>query len=166
MRTKDIVVLGMMSAILLVVQVALRSIPNVELASLLIIIYTLVFGPKTIYSIYAFVLLEGMIYGFGTWWYGYLYIWLFLYFAAIILRKLKSPFYWAVISGVFGLSFGALYSIPFFIKGNFASGFAWWVNGIPYDLIHGPANFIITLVLFKPLYNILNRINKQMELFC
>ena len=50
MRTKDIVMLGMMSAILLVVQVALRFIPNVELVSLLIIIYTLVFGSKTIFQ--------------------------------------------------------------------------------------------------------------------
>lgn len=164
MRTKDIVILGLMSAILIVLQVALSFLPNIEMVSLLIILYTLILGPKTIYSIYVFVIAEGLIYGFGIWWFNYLYVWLILYFIAILFRKVTSPFYWAVISGFFGLSFGALCSIPYFITGGIPSGFAYWVNGIPFDLIHGPANFIIALILFKPLYHILSKANKQLQL--
>jgi energy-coupling factor transport system substrate-specific component len=161
MRTKDIVVLGMLSAILIAVQVALRFLPNVEMVSLLIILFTLVFGPKTIYSIYVFVLLEGTIYGFGLWWLNYLYIWLILYLITVTFRKLRSPFYWAVISGCYGLFFGALCSIPYLFIGGPAACFAYWVSGIPFDLIHCAANFLIMLVLFKPIYYILNKINRH-----
>ncbi len=163
MRIKDIVIIGMMSAILIAVQVALNFIPNIELVSLLIILYTLIFGRKAIYIIYVFVALEGFLYGFGLWWINYLYVWTILFFVVLILRKLRSPFLWAVISGFYGLSFGALCSIPYFITGGIPSGFAYWISGIPFDIAHGIGNFAVALVLFYPLYYMLDKINKRTE---
>ncbi|MDD3174048.1 MAG: hypothetical protein PHF63_10450 [Herbinix sp.] len=161
MRTKDVVIIGMMSAILITFQVALSFIPNIELVSLLIILYTLIFDKKTLYIIYVFVALEGIIYGFGLWWFNYMYVWTVLYFIVSLFRKLSSPFYWAVISGAFGLGFGALCSIPYFIFGGIASGFAYWVAGIPYDIPHCIGNLTLALILFRPLYYILDKINRQ-----
>ena len=109
MKTKSIVLIGMMSSLLFVGQVALAFLPNVEIVSLLIILYTLIFKKKTIFIIYVFVLLEGLMYGFGVWWFGYLYIWTILYFITMLLNKMTSPFYWSLTSAAFGLSFGALY---------------------------------------------------------
>lgn len=161
MRIKDIALIGMMSAILIVVQVTLGFIPNVELVSLLLILYTLIFGCKTLWMIYIFVIVEGFIYGIGIWWFNYLYVWAVLFLIVILLRKLRSVILWSVISGGFGIGYGFLCSIPYFLAGGPASGFAYWVSGIPFDITHGIANFIITLILFRPLYLILDLINKK-----
>ena len=163
MRIKDIALIGMMSAIMITAQVALSFLPNLELVSLLIILYTLIFGWKALYIIYVFVTVEGLIYGFGLWFINYLYVWTVLFIIVMLLRKLHSGFLWAVISGLFGLSFGALCSIPYFITGGIASGFAYWAQGIPFDLLHGGGNLVAALVLYQPLYYILSRLQKRME---
>ena len=162
MKIKDIALIGMMSALLLILQIALSFLPNIELVSLFIILYTLIFGRKTLFIIYVFVILEGLVYGIGLWWFNYLYLWLVLYFIVRIFHKINSTFLWALISGVYGLGFGALCSIPYFITGGFPSGLAYWVAGIPYDIMHGLGNFAVALILFKPLYYILNKIRNQL----
>ena len=68
-------ILGLMTAILFLGQVLLRALPNVEIVSLLLLLYTLFLGRKVFYIVYAFVLLEGFLYGFGIWWFSYLYVW-------------------------------------------------------------------------------------------
>ena len=164
MTLKEIPLIGMLSAVLLVIQVTLGFLPNIELVSLLIIIYTLVLEKKVIYAISIFIVLEGLIYGFGLWWINYLYIWFILAFITYIFKKESSPIVWALISGFYGLSFGALCSIPYFFMG-FSGGtlesglnnaLAYWISGIPFDLIHGISNFIIALFLFKPLHKLIN----------
>jgi energy-coupling factor transport system substrate-specific component len=161
MRIRDIAIIGMMSAILVVVQVAFGFLPNIELVSLLIILFTLTFGRKTLYIIYTFVIVEGIIYGFGIWWFIYLYIWTILFIITTIFHKKRSMFFWALVSGTYGLSFGALSSIPYFIMGGIPSGIAYWISGIPFDLIHGFFNFIVMLLLYRALYSLLDLLNKR-----
>ncbi|HWT75402.1 MAG TPA: hypothetical protein VN258_11900 [Mobilitalea sp.] len=163
MKIKDIVIIGMLSAILVTVQVGLGFLPNVELVSALIILYTLILGRKTLYIIYIFVVLEGVIYGLGLWWFNYLYVWTVLYLIVRLLRKNSLPLFWAVISGAFGLGFGALCSIPYFITGGIPSGAAYWVAGIPFDLIHGVSNFIVTLLVFIPFQYIMKKMMSRYD---
>ena len=35
---------------------------------------------------------------------------------------------------------------------------AWWVSGIPFDLLHCAGNFVIALVLFVPLRKLMGRL--------
>ena len=163
MRIRDIVIIGMMSAILIAVQVTLGFLPNIELVSLLIILFTLIFGLKAVYIIYVFVIMEGFLYGFGPWWINYLYVWTVLFIIVLIFQKKRSPLFWATVSGAYGLSFGALCSIPYFIVGGIPMGFAYWVSGIPFDITHGIFNFILAFILFRPLYLLLDMINKRAE---
>ena len=65
MKTKELVRDAFLAAILLVLQVSLSWLPNVELVSLLLILYTLVFRRHVWFILYVFVILEGLIYGFG-----------------------------------------------------------------------------------------------------
>lgn len=160
---RDIVVCGLFAAVLFVVQVGLSVLPNVELVSLLIIIYTLVFQRKTIAIIYIFAVLEGIIYSFGIWWIMYLYVWTILYAITRMLRKNESALLWAVVGGFFGLAFGLLCSVPYIALGGIGTGIAWWIRGIPFDLIHGCANFITILVLFRPIYTLLKRLYNRTE---
>jgi hypothetical protein len=72
LNTKEIALMGILSALLIIGQVALGFLPNIEVVTLLVIAYTLVFGKKVFFIIYIFVLVEGLIYGFGLWWINYL----------------------------------------------------------------------------------------------
>lgn len=70
------------------------------------------------------------------------------------MSKAKSPFIWATISGAFGLLFGMLCAIPYLIMGGPVMAIAYWVSGIPFDLVHSAGNFILCLMLWKPLTKI------------
>lgn len=159
---REILLLGFFSAILVVVQVAKALIapflPNIELVSLFIIIFTLVLGKKVFYIIYVFVLVEGTVFGFDVWWFSYLYIWGILAIAVLIFRKIDKTFFWAIVSGMFGLLFGALTAIPSIFIGGIGLAVSYWINGIIFDLLHCAGNVIAAALLFKPLYNLMKRL--------
>lgn len=161
MNTRRIILTGLLSAVLILLQVALSFLPNIEVVTTLIIIYTLVFDKKVFYIIYTFALLEGIIYGFGIWWINYLYIWTILAIITMVFRKNSSVILWAVISGFYGLIFGLLCSIPYFFIGGIGAGAAYWVSGIPMDIVHCAGNAVLTFILFQPVYRILVKLNKN-----
>ena len=158
---KDITVMALMVAIIEVCKVALAQIPNVELTSFWIIMFSLYFGKRIFYVIPAFILIEGAMYGFDLWWVMYLYTWPLLATVTLLLRKMKGAWEWSMVSGLFGLSFGALCAIPYIFTSGIYGAFAYWVAGIPFDLIHGIANFVIMLVLYKPLNIVMAKISRD-----
>ncbi len=151
LATRDITIMALMVAIIEVSKVALAQIPNVELTSFWVIMFTLYFGTRIFYVIPVFILLEGMMYGFNLWWIMYLYAWPMLATVVLLLKKMNTAWEWSFISGLFGLSFGFLCAIPYIFTSGLAGAFGWWIAGIPWDLVHGIANFIIMLVLYKPM---------------
>ena len=58
LHVRELVFLALCTAVLFVSQVALAFLPNIELVSLLVIVYTHAFRRKVLYIIYAFTLLE------------------------------------------------------------------------------------------------------------
>ncbi len=155
---RTVVTMGLLGAILLAVQVGLAVLPNVELVTPLILIYTLVYRKKVFYAIYVFVLMEGLIYGFGIWWVSYLYIWSILAVVVLIFSKNQSVILWAVISAAYGLAFGFLCAFPYFLSGGIGAGLAYWAAGIPFDIIHCVSNFVVTLIVFKPVHTLLKKL--------
>ena len=162
---QDAATVGLMVAVIEVCKLFMQGMPNIEMTTFLIILFTLRFGRLSLYAIPAFILIEGMIYGFGLWWVMYLYAWPLL---ALITRAFShndSAFFWAFVSGVFGLLFGLLCAIPYFFVGLVGGGpaqgltqmLAWWIAGIPFDLIHGISNFALMLALYRPISNLLAR---------
>ena len=143
--------MALLTALLLVLQVALAAIPNVEMVSLLVVLYTLHFRKKALAIIYVFVFCEGLIYGFGLWFVNYLYVWAVLWGIAMVGAQIKSPVVWALILSLYGLSFGLLCALPYVWIGGVGMAWAYYINGIPFDLAHAGSNLVIALVLFKPL---------------
>ena len=113
---RDLALMGLFSAILLGVQLAFAFLPNIELVSLLIILYTRHLKYRALPVIYVFVLLEGLIFGFGIWWIIYLYIWAILFALTMLAQKNQSLIGWAMISGGFGLFLGRLGRFCIFFK--------------------------------------------------
>lgn len=154
--SRRVVVCALLAAVMTALQTAMAFLPNIEPVSLLILVCALVFGRDVFYIIYTFVLLEGLIYGFALWWLTYLYIWPLWALAVLLIgwKKDRSPLVWAVASGAFGLSFGALDALPYLAAGPMAV-FSRWVSGIPFDLVHCAGNFFLALALERPLYQVL-----------
>ena len=160
--SRRVVLCAMLAAIMTALKLAMSFLPNIEPVSLLILVYALVFGRQVFSIIYTFVLLEGLLYGFHLWWFSYLYIWSLWALAVLLLGRGKehSPLLWAVASGAFGLSFGALDALPYLAGGPMAA-FSRWVSGIPFDLLHCGGNFFLALALERPLYRLLTRLRDR-----
>jgi len=153
----EIVSMGMMTAILFAAQVLMGFLPNIEIVSLLIVLYAIVYGKKVFFIIYTFVLLEGLFYGFGLWWINYTYVWTILAIIALIFRNQTSSLFWSIVTGFYGLFYGALCSIIYFFIGGTSMAFSYWISGLPFDLTHCIGNFVVCIVLFNPLYYILTK---------
>lgn len=151
MKIYDMVVQALLGAILLVVQVALAPLPNIELVSILVLVYSLTFGVKALSAIYVFVIIEGLIYGFGIWWIHYLYIWTILWAAVMLFKPFGSWLFWTLLLGIYGFSFGALCAISYLFMGGPGAALSYWISGIPYDILHCLGNVVSGLVLYKPL---------------
>lgn len=164
MRLRLIVLSGVLGAVMLVCQIALAPLPNIELVSLLTILFTLALGRYVAYSLAVFILLEGLIYGFGLWWFSYLYIWAILAAAAYLFRKMESRLGWALLCGFFGLFFGTLTAVPIFLISGFATGVAYIISGIPFDLMHAAGNFLLALLLLPTLRRLLSRLTEALRL--
>ncbi|MCM1500583.1 MAG: hypothetical protein NC124_19145 [Clostridium sp.] len=163
---KDIAFIGMMVAVIEVCKMALGFLPNIELTTFWLIIFTLYFGWKMIFVVPVFLLIEISVYGFQLWVIMYLYIWPLLVLLVWIFRRQTSLWFWSILSSLYGLFFGLLCSIPYVVIGaagngilsGLHAGFTWWVAGIPWDLVHAIGNFVLMFVLFKPVRVVIARI--------
>lgn len=162
----DIALFGMLAAVIEVSKLALSYLPNVELVTFWIIMFTLYFGPRTVYSVLVFVLIEICIYGISTWVIMYFYIWPLLVLIVYLTRKADSIWFYSILSGFFGLFYGAVCAIPYIfigaMDGGIGSGlllaFNWWVAGLRFDIVHGIANFALMLVLYTPVKKLFSHI--------
>lgn len=156
---KDIATVGLMVAFIEAAKFTLAGIPNVELTSFLIIMFALYFGRHIYFAIPVFIVIEGAIYGFGLWWIMYLYAWPLLVILVKLMGKKLTCFGLAMLSGAFGLGFGALCALPYIFLGGFKGAFMYWVAGIPFDVVHAVANFAVMLILYKPVSEVMKRVS-------
>jgi energy-coupling factor transport system substrate-specific component len=162
---RELTALAAMSAVLEASKAALSAIPNVELVSLLFMVYTLVFGARRTLAVsFIFTGLECLVYGIGIWTADYLYVWPVLILFTYLLRRHEETWVFAVLSCFFGLSFGALCALVTACVGGWSMAFSWWLSGIPYDVVHGVSNFIVAMLLFQPLKKALTAVCQRMKL--
>ena len=160
---REITLFAVLGAMMFALQVVMAPLPNIEPVSLLVMIFAAVFGWKALYPVYVFVVMEILFYGISTWNIYYLYVWAVLAFAAILMRKQTQPLAWALLSAVYGLMFGALCGIVDIFIGGFGYAAAKWVSGIPFDLLHCGGNFVIALIIFRPLRTALEKLYGRMK---
>ena len=92
-RVLRLVLSGLMGALLVVSKQAMSGLPNLEPVSLLIILFALELPRETPGAITVFILLQGVLYGFGLWWVMYLYVWYLLALLAWLLRRMDNAFF-------------------------------------------------------------------------
>lgn len=161
---REITLFAVLGAMTFAAKFAMAFLPNIEPVSLFVLLFGVVFGWKGLYPVYVYVVMEILWFGIGTWNINYVYIWAILLVAAILLRQMRHPLAWALVSGVYGLLFGALCAPVDVFIGGFSYAMTKWASGIPFDLAHCAGNFVIALLLFVPLRELLEKLYTKLKM--
>ena len=162
----DILVFTMLGVIMLLSKLLMEALPNFHLLGTLITAYTIVYRKDALKPIYIFVLLSGIIYGFGAWWFAYLYIWAILWGMVMLLPKNMKPKIavpvYMIVSGLHGILYGTLYApAQAIIFGyDFKTMLAWIVAGFPFDIMHCVGNMVLG-ILILPIATALKKFHKH-----
>lgn len=158
---RQITLFAMLAAMTFGAKWVMAFLPNIEPVTLMVLLFGAVFGWKAIFPVAVYVAAEFLFFGFGVWNIYYLYIWLIPMVLGMVLRKMESPLGWAIAAGFFGLAFGALCTPVNLIIGGWGYALAWWISGIPFDLLHGAGNFAMALILFIPLRKLMEKLYRR-----
>ncbi len=165
LKIKEIVVFGMLGALMYASKVLMEALPNIHLLGVLTIAYTVVYRKKALWPIYIYVFLNGLFAGFNLWWVPYLYIWTVLWGITMLLPKKMpkwlAPIVYMCVCAVHGFLYGVLYSpaqaLMFGL--DFNQTLAWIAAGLPFDVTHGISNFFCG-ILILPIIKILQHAEK------
>lgn len=166
LKTKDIAIFAVIAAMMLASKKLMELIPNVHLLGMFIVALTVVYRTRALIPIYVYVLLDGMFGGFSTWWLPYLYIWAVLWgLTMLIPRKLSEPVkavLYILACGLHGFAFGLLYMPAQMVTFGYdlELGIAWWMAGLPFDIIHGISNLCVGFLIY-PMIRILKILKKE-----
>ena len=157
---------GMMAATIECAKLALAVIPNVEAVSLLIALYSYVFGWAGVLAAVVFVCIEPLVWGFGTWVVSYFIYWPLFGVVFFILgrMKIKNRFTITFIAVISTFLFGILTSLVDIglFSGSFDRFFyrfgIYYARGIVFYVVHITSNLIIFLLLFPILVKVLKDI--------
>ncbi|MBQ2686446.1 MAG: hypothetical protein IJF55_01770 [Clostridia bacterium] len=154
LSVKEICVFSVLGALMYASKIVMDALPNIHLIAMFIALYTVVFRAKALYPIYVFVFLTGLMNGFGTWWFAYLYIWAILW-AVIMLIPRNAPkwVYFSIIPVVcalHGFAYGTMCApVEALVRSyTFKEMLAWISMGIYFDMIHGISNFAMAFLVF------------------
>ena len=159
---KELALFSVLGALTFAAKYVMSFLPNIEPVSLMVMLFAVLFGWKCLYPIYLYVGMELLFYGIGLWNINYLYIWAILAAGAMLVRKMSSPVGWALLSGTFGLLFGAFCGIVDVFIGGISYAVAKWASGIPFDIMHCAGNFVLALLLFKPMRELMEKLYAKM----
>ncbi len=167
--TLYIVRVAFMAALLTVGKLALSFIPNVEIVTVLVIVYGSALGigyvlPATL----IFCSVEMALYGVGTWNALYFAYWPLLGIAASALRGRRLPV--AVLTAaVFSVFFGFLDAgiTTLFVVGKLSSlelekyFVAYYLRGLYFDLVHVVSSAVTVGALYVPLVGVLKSVARD-----
>ena len=163
---------GIMAATLTAGKLALSFLPNVEIVTLFLALYSYSFGALGLLASFVFVITETLIYGFGSWVIAYFVYWPAVAFVFMLLgflgvRGRVIPTGAAVLlTAVFGV-LTSLVEIGLFsgFFDNFAYRFSvYYLRGIAFYAVHTVSNAVIFLFLFKPLRKVIEGIKRTLFL--
>ncbi len=166
LRIVEIAIFAMLGALMTVLDLAMNLLPNVHLGGMLIMTFTLVYRAKALFPIYIYVFLIGLFEGFGLWWLPYLYVWLILWGATMILPcrmpRWLAPIVYAMVCGLHGFAFGFLWIPSQMLLMHFSleQALVWWAAGfVPADIPHGIGN-LIAGTLIVPLATLIRKLDR------
>lgn len=163
---REITLFSMLGTLVFCAQIAMEALPNVHLTGMFILLFTVVYRTRALIPLYIYVFLIGVRWGFGVSWIPYLYVWLFLWGAGMLLPKKMSPkvatFVYPAVCCLHGLLFGVLYAPAQALLFGFdlKTTLAWIAAGFVFDVTHGAGNLVAGFLIL-PLSQVLYRLEKR-----
>ena len=173
LRVMEIALFAMFGALMFMTKYLMQAIPNIHLLAMFIAALTIVYRWKALIPLYVYIAIDGIVGGFAMWWIPYLYIWLTLWGAVMVVspaleRRRVSPKVQAVVymllCALHGLTFGMAYApVQALMYGlSFKGMVAWIIAGLWFDVAHGAGDFVAgTLVV--PLAALLRKLGKYFK---
>ena len=163
---------GIMAATLECAKLALAAIPNVEAVTLLIAVYSYVFGFMGVLAAIVFVMIEPLIFGFGTWIISYFIYWplVAVIFMLIGKRGTKSRVFLTGAAALLTVFFGVLTSLvdTGLFSGSFDNFFyrfgIYYIRGIWFYISQLVTNLILFPLLFPPFTELLFKIKGRLHI--
>lgn len=161
-----LVIFAMFGAMMFCSTLIMEGLPNIHPLAMFIIVLTVVYRGKALIPLYIYIILSGLRWGFGLAWVPYLYVWLPLWGAVMLLpRSLSVKWRAAVYPAVavlHGLLFGVLYApAQALLFGlNFEQTLSWVAMGFAFDITHAVGNGVIGL-LALPMSELLQKLERK-----
>lgn len=171
-NTLKIALVGIMAASIECVKLALAALPNIEAVTLLIGLYSYVFGIYGVLAALIFVMIEPLIWGFGSWVISYLIYWptLGIIFALLGKLRVKNRFTITVIGVLMTFLFGVLTSLV--DVGLFSGSFdnflyrfgIYYARGIVFYAVQIGCNAVLLFLLFPFFARHLSALRRRMRI--
>ncbi len=168
---KNLALVGIMAAVIECGKLAFAFIPNVEVVSLFIALFSYVFGISGVLAAIVFVCVEPIIWGFGTWLPSYFIYWPLLGCVFFLLGKvkIKNRAIISLTAALLTFLFGILTAL---IDVGLLSGFfdnflyrfgVYYARGAVFYIVHIVSNSLIFTFLFPLLKKRLVKIKHTMN---
>jgi len=160
---------GIMAAMLECIKLALAFLPNIEAVTLFTALFGYCFGILGVIASVVFVMIEPIIYGFGSWVISYFLYWPFVALVFMLLRKARvgGRIIPTLIAAGLTLWFGVLTSlvdVGLFMGAfdNFFYRFAiLYARGIVFYALQLGSNIVLFLLLFPFMSRLLLRLRRS-----
>ena len=172
MSAKNIALIGAMTAAIEVGKIELMAIPNVEVVSLLISVFGYVFGFSALLSTCLFVVIETLLWGFGSWVIAYSIHWNILCFLFCVLgmKRIENKVLLTTVALVMTTLFGVLTSL--IEIGLFSGTFSdfgyrfaiYYSRGASFYITQIVCNAILFPLAFMPIKRVLIKAKNKYEL--
>jgi len=170
LRVMEIALFAMFGALMFLTKYLMQAIPNIHLLAMFIAALTIVYRWKALIPLYVYIFIDGVVGGFAMWWIPYLYIWLTIWGAVMLVspaleRRQASPKAQAgiymLLCALHGITFGAMYApTQALMYGlSFKGMLAWIAAGLWFDAAHAAGN-LAAGALVVPLATLLRRLGK------
>ena len=170
-KTKDVVLLAMLTAIIFVQEQVLSFIPQFQFTILLLVLYskclgfyktTIIITVKTFCLLTMFhVLLDNLVMGSLNYIYtpAMIIVWLFIpLLLNTVFKKINSPIGLALTSILFSLLYSWSF-IPINVLTTDVDFFAYLIADIPFEIMLIVYSFLTIIWLYKPLEKVLKSLN-------
>jgi hypothetical protein len=166
MKTKEITMIAAMVTILVVSQFSLQFIVGVNLVFPLLLIYTYNLGfKKGLITMFVFVIVRFVL-GMP---FLVVFLWAWTFFILVagsyLVNKISrgNEYVAATFTFLYFIMFGIFASIQEYILTE-VPFYAYWIRGLPSDLLGAIAGFVTTLLLLKPISTIITQFLQDFSL--
>ena len=167
---RTVALVGICAASIECGKLALMALPNIEVVSILVALFSYSFGFSGLLATFIFVLIEPLLFGFGSWFISYLIYWPLLSLVFLFLGKIKMKNRWliTVIAVTMTFLFGVISSLvdiglfSGLYEDFFTRFFIYYVRGIPFYVLQIATNAVIFPMLFTFLAKRLKKIGERL----